>query len=663
MHPTKALAQDQLRSWAKLAIPGIVISTYDGDSTADSRTATRRFSDVWLTNPEMLNASILAHHQSYDSLLSRLDFIVIDEAHVYRGVFGSHVSLLIRRLARIARIYGSSPRFICTSATMSDPGATCSRLVNEQVVSIDEDFSPRAPRTIAVWKPKMLDAKIGVRASYTKAAAAISARCSDNNHRVITFVRSRRQSEVMANSIRGLDDSRVAKVLSYRGGYLAAQRRAIEQAFADGEADVLVSTSAMELGVDIGSLDVAVIAGFPGTFASFRQQSGRVGRSLKESASILVSGPDALDQWIALHPRALIDRPSERSVINPSNPYILEAHLRAACFESPLDESEVASFADLDDPSSSKVRAALAHLESKGEIGKIGSRWVTTAHSAPHRAISLRTSGPRQVLISTEDGELIGISEYDRALHSLHQGAIYLHLGKSFKVTSLDLERDMAIVERYQGDEQTRTIFDTYYENGEPEAQLDLGTIRICTGPTRITTVARGFQVLSPSGETLSQHPLELPASVLDTKGFWLEFTPESLKDIPERELPGALHAAEHAMISMMPVFAICDRSDIGGVSRLLVPDPFAKGNERTPVATITIYDGYPGGIGISDLAYSVAGGLVSHTLSMVQSCECEHGCPSCIHSPKCGNLNSPLSKAYSVILAQAVLRGFPKVS
>ncbi len=657
IHPTKALAQDQVKSWSKLRLPGVLVSAFDGDSTSEQRLNTKKYADIWLTNPEMINSAILANHGQYHALLSGLDFVVVDEAHVYRGVFGSHVANLLRRLIRIAHLYGSDPQFIFTSATIANPAESCAKLINQEVVAVEEDFSPQAPKTFAIWKPKLLDENTGARASYTRAAAIISAYLAATEHRVITFVRSRRLSEVIANEAREIIASdNEFEVLSYRGGYLPVQRRNVEQLVTDGATKLLVSTSAMELGVDIGHLDAAVIAGFPGTFSSFRQQVGRVGRRTVPSAAILICSPDALDQWISTNPESIFARTSERAIVNPTNRHILKEHLEAACFESPLLQHELEQFGGPTTPEKEAVEKVIWELQDERRIFFRGGAYVTSLQSPPHHQISMRSSGMRQVMISAEDGELLGTIEYDKAPATIHEGAIYLHLGQSFKVLSLDLDKGLAIVEPFWGKEQTRTMFDTFYENSEPTKSTCRNGVSLCLGPSTITQLVTGYQLLSHTGELLAMNRLEMPPTVLDTTAWWLEYSPEALEDIPVEDLPGALHAAEHAMISMMPIFAICDRSDIGGVSRMLYPNPFLRELEGRTVATITIYDGYPGGIGIAEVAHEMAPHLIRQTIKSIESCGCDHGCPSCIQSPKCGNLNSPLSKEYAITLLKSTL-------
>lgn len=657
IHPTKALGQDQLKSWSKLKIPGISVSTFDGDSSSAQRISARKFADVWLSNPEMVNHAILANHGQYHSLLSGLDYVVVDEAHVYRGIFGSHVANLFRRLIRIAKLYGSAPQFIFTSATITNPALICSRLINQPVVAIENDASPQAEKIVAIWTPKLIDEKTGQRASYTRATAAIAALLAETDHKVIAFVRSRRLSELIANEAREIVGSEgELEVLSYRGGYLPLQRRNIEQMIADGSTKLVVATSALELGIDIGYLDAAVIAGFPGTFSSFRQQIGRVGRSNNHSAAVLVCGPDALDQWISANPKSILTKPLEQAVINPTNPYILKQHLKAACFEGALSLSELEQFRDPFAQSEDSVSQILDELEMQGEVTLRGNKYVTNAQYSPNHQISFRSSGGRQILIAAETGELIGTTEYDKAPATLFEGAIYLHLGQSFRVLSLDLDKDLALVEPYNGKEQTRSMFDTLYKNFDPDTSTSGTGFSLNLGPTQITQTVTGFQVLSSAGEVLSIHPLQMPPTVLNTRAFWLEFTSDLLTEIPSSKLPGALHASEHALIGMMPIFAICDRSDIGGVSKLLHPDPFAPELEGLPVASITIYDGYPGGMGIAELAYEVAFELIKQTARAIRACKCQSGCPACIQSPKCGNLNSPLNKEFSIVLMDKIL-------
>ncbi len=657
IHPTKALAKDQVRSWSKLHLPGILVSAFDGDSSAEQRQNTKKFADVWLTNPEMVSSAILANHGQYHSLLSGLDFIVIDEAHVYRGIFGSHVANLLRRLTRMAKLYGADPQFILTSATIANPVQSCSRLINQKVLVVEDDTSPQAAKSIAVWQPKIIDERSGTRASYIRASAALASSLLDAGHSVIAFVRSRRLCEVVANDAREMTGSENEfDVLSYRGGYLPVQRRDIEQLVTDGVTRLLVSTSAMELGIDIGHLDAAVIAGFPGTFSSFRQQIGRVGRSGAPSIGILVCSPDALDQWISSNPDSILTRNLERSIINPTNRYILKEHIKAACFENPLSQNELALFRNEDQPQTDPLDEVLRQLQDEGAVSYRAGKYVSNSQIPPHHQISMRSAGSRQVLICAEGGELLGTAEFDKAPSTLHEGAIYLHLGQSFKVLSLDLEKNLAIVEPFLGREQSRTMFDTTYENFESEKTISTAGVSLCLGPSKITQIVTGYQLVSHSGELLSSHKLEMPPAVLDTRAWWLEYKPSALKGIPLPELPGALHGAEHAMISMMPIFAICDRSDIGGVSTMHHRNPFQKDLVDQTVASITIYDGYPGGIGIAELAHEIAPQLIRQTIALIDSCECHHGCPSCIQSPKCGNLNLPLSKEYAKILLQSTL-------
>lgn len=659
LHPTKALAQDQLRSWGKINCPGLFVSTFDGDSSSSERAATKKLANVWLTNPEMLNVAIMAHHHQFSSLLESLKFIVLDEAHVYRGVFGSHIALLMRRLIRVAKIYGSDPQFIFTSATIADPSEICSKLINQPVIGIEEDTSPKPTKTLAIFEPKMINKADGIRASYSTAAAAISAYLCSNDHKVIAFVRSRRLSEVVAKAARKMlnSSSNDYRVLSYRGGYLPEQRRQIELLVTTGETKLLVATSAMELGVDLAILDASVIAGFPGTFSSFKQQMGRVGRSEIPSITILVCGPDALDQWVSANPTSLQTRPAEKAIINPMNPYILRAHLKAACYESGLSVEEISSFAPTEEVGA--VMEQIDFLISRGDIAMRHGKFATNLPGPPHGSIKLRSSSGNQILISSPEGELIGTIEFERAYSTVHEGAIYLHLGQSFIVTKLDLEKNIAIVEPYSGSEQTRAIFDTFYDNHGSQQVNAANGISLNIGETTITETVNGFQILTEKGEALSIQRLDPVTSKLETRAFWFDFTGNSLCEIPINQLPGALHAAEHAMISMMPIFAICDRSDIGGVSKLHYPNPHDEQLSDLVVASITIYDGHPGGIGIAELGYDKAISIAKATLDMVRSCACEAGCPSCIQSPKCGNLNSPLNKKGAIQLLGSLLEQF----
>ncbi len=663
--PTKALAQDQARALFKLDLPGLVPATYDGDSSTEERTWARAKATVLLTNPEMLHSALLPHHAKWSTYLGRLEHVVVDELHVLRGIFGTHVSHLLRRLRRVCNLYGSDPTFVFCSATIGRPGRLAAELCGLPVTEITDDASPRGERLVALWNPAV-EAEVdidltdqddgrepdGPKRSTNKETADLVARMVLEGHRTIAFCRSRRGAEVVAAEVqrrlpRELRDS----VAAYRGGYLAAERREIETALFSGRLRAVVATTALELGIDVGGLDACILNGFPGTIASLWQQAGRAGREGQESVAVLVAGNDQLDQWLMANPTEVFTRPPEPAVINPSNPYVLLPHLACAAYEHPLTPADDRWWGDLlDDGVRRLVLTDQLRLRPRRDSAAAvwcGSGW-------PAHGVGLRSGFASEVRIVTrigDDDELIGTVDQGRAPSQVHPGAVYVHQGRYWKVTELDLDARRAVVEPDEGGEWTQPRTETHVRIAEVDAERDVGRSHLALGCIEVSSQVVGYRRRdAATGETLGHEELDLPTQHLSTRAVWYTITPEvlALAEVGPIEGPGTLHAVEHCAIGMLPLFTICDRWDVGGVSTMLQSD--------TGLPTIAIYDGYPGGAGIADLGYEAADRHLSTTLDALQSCGCPDGCPSCVQSPKCGNFNEPLDKAGAIRLLEVIL-------
>jgi len=652
--PTKALAQDQLRSLAALEIPGLVPATYDGDSGGDERAWARRHANVILTNPDMLHIGILPNHQRWATFLMRLRYVVLDELHTLRGIFGSHVGHVLRRLRRLAAGYGSRPSFVFTSATIGRPGVLASTLCGLPVAEIDEDGSPAGERVIALWNPPLWDRAGGVRASANGETAALLASLVANGYRSIAFARSRKSAELVAAAAkRRLPDDVAARVRPYRGGYLAGERREIEAELFSGQLLGVAATNALELGVDIGGLDACVLNGFPGTIASFWQQVGRAGRTRQRSLAVLVAGEDALDQWFMAHPEELWSRPPEPAVANPANPFVFHPHLECAAFERALVPEDEEWWSPPGLPEAG-FEDAVRDLVRADTLMVRRGRAVPTSRRNPAAHVGLRSGSFDQIRIIDPDGSLIGTIERDRAFSAVHPGAVYLHQGQHYRVESLDLDEKAARVAAVDPGELTQARSATEFRIRSTDAMTMVGAARLSIGEVEVTEHVTGYRRKDPAtGQVLGDEELDLPPTRLVTRGFWYVLhegllARAGLVDCPDDMLPGALHAAEHAGIGILPLFAICDRWDVGGVSTAWHPDSGG--------ATILIYDGYPGGAGIAELGYGAAATHLAATLQAIVDCPCDTGCPSCVQSPKCGNLNEPLHKAGAADLLRVVL-------
>ncbi len=644
LFPTKALAQDQLRSFGSLGIDHVKPATYDGDTPYEQRTWIRNRCNTILTNPEMIHGSILPNHSQWARFFRRLQFVVIDELHVLRGVFGTHVSHILRRLMRVARHYGSEPTFCFTSATIGEPAALASELCGQPVHHIDDDGSPHGPRTFALLNPPLLDAASGARSSTNSETASAVAALVDAGHRTIAFAQSRKGTELIAGDVRrrvnALDNNAVR---SYRGGYLATERREIEEELATGKVSAVIATNALELGIDIGGLDACVLSGFPGTIASMWQQAGRAGRTGQASLTILVAGDDQLDQWLMAHPDQVFSRPPEPAVINVTNSFIADPHLACAAFELPLGHDDSQYWPEiLDDTVRRLVMSdvVVARLHDDQPV----AMWAGSG--SPSRGIGLRSGSANEVKIIDADGTLVGTVDESRAPSLVHEGAVYLHRGQTYKVDHFDPDELLAVVNPVADDEYTQPRTSTDISVIAIDDKQAVGPLELMLGQVEVTTQVTGYQRRERrSRKILSHEQLELEPQRLITRAFWYTIEHRLCEDIGvvTSQLPGALHAAEHAMIGMLPLFTICDRWDVGGVSTAMHQD--------TLHPSIFIYDGYPGGTGIAELGYQVAGRHLRATLDLLHACGCKDGCPSCVVSPKCGNGNEPLDKAGAIAL------------
>ena len=646
LFPTKALAQDQLRALGRLDVPGLVPACYDGDTDPDHRAWARRHATALLTNPDMLHVGLLPHHARWATFLMRLRYVVVDELHVLRGIFGTHVAHVLRRLRRLCNHYGSDPTFIFCSATIGEPATLASALCGRPVVPVTDDGSPRGERLMALWNPPLLDAKTGARASANVETAKLLAGLVAADRRSIAFCRSRKGTElVAADAKRRLPEALRAAVRPYRGGYLATERREIEQELFDGDLRGVVATSALELGIDIGTLDACVLDGFPGTIASMWQQAGRAGRAQQRSLAVLVAGEDQLDQWLMAHPEEVFTRPPERAVVNPSNPSVLLPHLACAAYELPLEPGDEQWWGDLLDD-------GVRRLVLDDCLTVRGGRAFWSGIGAPAWGVGLRSGSSVEYRIARTDGHLVGTVEEARAFGSVHPGAVYLHQGQAYSVVDLDLADHVAWVEPTDGGELTQVRSETDIRILEDEACRRIGPIELHLGAVEVSEQVVGYQRKEvATGEVLGTEDLDLPATRLITRAFWFVIEPRLLlaAGVDPVDWPGTLHAAEHAGIGVLPLFTICDRWDVGGVSTAMQAD--------TAKPTIVIYDGYPGGAGIAELGFESGERLLRTTLEVIESCPCAAGCPSCVQSPKCGNLNEPLDKAGARALLQLILR------
>ena len=667
LYPTKALAQDQARKLSDLGLGVLRHAIYDGDTPREDRPGIRRRSNLILTNPDMLHVGVLPHHKSWGDFLANLGWVVVDEAHTYRGVFGSHVANVLRRLRRLAARYGSEPRFVMASATIANPVELAERLVGEPFRLVDSDGAPRARRRIAMWNPPVVDPRSMTRRSVLSEAAELLADLVGQGLRTICFLRSRRGIELIQRFTRmrleELGRGELAgRIAPYRAGYTPAQRRDIEARLAGGDLLAVVATDALELGIDIGHLDAAICVTFPGTVASLRQMWGRAGRR-SEGLAVYVAGADALDQFFCRHPEEFLERPVEAAILDHENDRIQLGHLLAAAYELPLSEADAAVFGG-------RWRERAEALVSAGELRRgREDRYLPRSARFPAGDISLRSASADSVaVVDAASGELLGAVEAERAFTTVHPGAVYLHLGRSYEVRELDLKARRAIVDPFDGDWYTQPKSETevYIERmlaksddpvaagiSQKEGSPPAPGLELSFGEVSVTQQVIAFQRKSLSDhEVIDMVALDLPETNFPTQALWYVLGDELVGPtaLPPEILLGALHATEHGQIAVLPLLAMCDRWDIGGLSTNV--------HFQTGRPTIFIYDGHPGGVGIARRGFDLFGRLVADAAKLIGECPCSDGCPSCVQSPKCGNLNEPLHKQGALELMTQMLAG-----
>jgi DEAD/DEAH box helicase domain-containing protein len=557
----------------------------------------------------------------------------------------------VRRLRRLCALYGSNPTFILGSATVGSPGALASAICGVPVEEVVEDGSPRGERLFALWNPPMVEGKDGQekRGSSNVETAALLGGLVGAGYHGIAFTRSRKGAEIVAARARDqLAPELASAVRPYRSGYLTSERREIEDELFSGRLRGVSATNALELGIDVGGLDFCILNGFPGTIASMWQQAGRAGRQQQRSLAVLVAGDDALDQWFMAHPGEVFSRSPEPVIVNPSNPFVLDPHLACGAYELPLTPAD-STWWDEDD-----LDDGIRRLVLEDSLRLREGRAVYAGFERPARTVGLRTGSAGEFSIVSADDEgaaLIGTVDAARAFASVHPGAVYLHQGQHYRVEALDLDDGVAWVSAVDPVETTQTRSSTSVRIVEVEATEAVGRASLSLGVVEVTEQVTGYRRISLlDGETIGDEDLDLPPTSLVTRAFWYTVDPSvlALAGVRARAVPGTLHAAEHAGIGLLPLFTICDRWDVGGVSTALQAD--------TGRPTIVIYDGYPGGAGIAELGFAAGRSHLEATLAAIEECRCEAGCPSCVQSPKCGNLNDPLDKAGAVAFLRAVL-------
>src|SRR5512146_2746503 len=558
LYPTKALAQDQARSLATFRIPRLNAAIYDGDTEAERRWQIRRWANVILTNPDMLHVGVLPHHDRWGDVLANLRYVVIDEAHVYRGVFGSHVANVLRRLKRLARVYGSEPQFLLASATVSNPGELGAALVDEPITVVDDDGAPRAERTIVLWNPALQDAELGLRNASLAEAAKLQATFVEQGLRTLTFAKSRKAAELIHRfTAERLGDD--AHLSPYRAGYTARERRTIEQRLAAGDLLGVSATNALELGIDVGLLDAVISVGFPGTVASLRQQWGRAGRR-GSGVAVLIASEDALDQYFMREPDKLLGRRVEAAILDHENPRVLAGHVKAAAFEAPLDERDAEILGE----------RALELAAGDPELRRTPHGIVWAGKDYPSARVPLRsTDADAFTIVEVESGSVLGVAERSRAYSTVHPGAVYLHLGESYLVRELDERARAAVVTPYTGDYYTQAKKETNTAIEETlRAERRCG-LELSFGRISVTERVVAFQKKSVRDQsTLETVELDLPETSFETEAVWYVPEPAQLKDLEQMPtLLSTLHAAEHSMIALLPLWAMCDRWDIGGLS------------------------------------------------------------------------------------------------
>ncbi len=635
--PTKALAHDQVRAASALAPSSWRITALDGDSDVEERRYAREHASFVLTNPDMVHFSVLPNHQRWSSFLGGLRYIVIDEAHRYHGMFGAHVAGVLRRLRRVCKFYGASPTMLLSSATAPNAAEFGGRLVGEPAVEVvDTSTAPVGPRTVALWQPT---------SSLRQDTSRLLAGLSDDGAQTLAFVPSRAGAELVsvAAQEQAIEPARIA---SYRGGYLAMERRALESSLQSRELRGLATTNALELGIDVSGIEAVLVSGYPGRLSSFWQQAGRAGRTGQEALVVLLARENPLDVYLLEHPELIFDAPVEHLVLHPENPHVLGPHLAAAAQEHPLTAEDARWFG----PTTVDLAKALARQKVLRDRGQ---RWFWTRPDRAVDHINLRTAGPKPVeIIEQTTGRVVGIIDHEAADRTVHPGAVYMHQGETWLVSSLELDDGHAFVSRFG---------DPYYTQAQSSFDIDsLQVVRrrkvsgldVTLGRVRLTSQVTGYLRRDEvTHEVLDSTLVDLPAHRMMTEAVWWSVPPSLEKALgwAPLEMGAAAHAMEHTAIGLLPAFAPCDRWDIGGVSTPVHPE--------TGLATIFVHDGLPGGSGFAAHAFEVAQEWLEATLERLEGCDCVAGCPACVVSPKCGNANQVLDKQKAAQLLRALLQ------
>lgn len=647
LFPLKALEQDQLKNLTpflkEIGEGKITARIYDGDTSAYRRRQIRnRVPEILFTNPDMLHSGIMAYHENWKDLFANLAFVVLDEVHTYRGIFGSHMNQILTRLKRICAYYGSDPRFILLSATVQNPRDFGETLLGEKVSVVETGGSPKAGQHFLFFNPDI---------SANFSAARLFARCLQAGFRTIAFTQSRKVTELIHVWVSQLSPRLREKVSSYRAGFMPQERREIESRLADGRLLGVVSTSALEMGIDIGYLDICLLVGYPGTIINTWQRGGRVGRAGRESLIILIAKPDALDQYFMKHPDDLFGRSYEAAILDPHNPYVVRGHLPCAAVENPITLMKDEPFWTKD------LRGHLEHLELQGKLIQTADgdpMWLPT-RNRPHLLVNIRSTGSTYTIFNQETGEAVGTVDGIRALKECHPGAVYLHRARHYLVDKLILEKRDIIAHPADVRYFTRALSEKETEIIKVYRSRPRGQFLVREGTVKVTERVTGYEKRAlPGQELMGNFSLDLPPQTFETRGFWIEIEPIIREWIEKKGLHfmGGIHAIEHAAIGIFPLFALCDRNDIGGISYTHHP--------QVNKSAVFIYDGYPGGVGLAQRGFDMVLELLEKTLDLVETCECEEGCPSCIHSPKCGNGNKPLDKAAALLILECLVGRIP---
>ncbi|MEN6387758.1 MAG: DEAD/DEAH box helicase [Candidatus Cryosericum sp.] len=650
LYPTKALIEDQLTKLGQMerCMGRINTAVYDGDTDTGARHQLRKYGRLILSNPDSLHFSILPHHESWSRFMRGLAFVVIDEGHYYHGVLGSHMALLLRRLRRLANFYGAHPVFIVTSATIDEPGAFASLLTGELVHQVDPSGAPEGKRTLLLFNPKLVDKQNNIRKSVMKETLWLFQQAVQEDVRTIVFTKSRQEAELLYKYARdagaGKGQRLGDRVATYRAGYLPAVRRGIEHRLSSGELTGVITTNALELGIDIGHLDLSITAGYPGSVTSLFQQMGRAGRERDHSLSIYVASSNPLDQYVVQTPGFLTSGRFGTPTINPDNEHILSAHLRCAAYELPLRPVDSEYFGP-------KYLPLVGQLETEGKLHVRGSLIVST-ETYPHRFVSLRTlSDKRYHIVNKSDGQVLEEADAYKVIEEFYPGAVFLHQGDSYLVVDNDHEQQVVhavpTTQNYYTDALIRS--DVVVQN--EQSHQEYGGVGLSFGRVVVSEQTVGFIKKSFHIETeIGREYIDTPEISYDTMALWVTLPDEILERLKEGgyDIAGSLHAAEHLLIALMPIVVLCDPRDLGGISTILHRD--------TLKPSIFVYDGHIGGVGLTEAAYSHFADVVRLSLSRVTECTCKDGCPSCVYSPKCGNNNKPLDKNGARILLGLLL-------